>query len=768
MHARFSTVSILTTTTLVVLSVLSQASLQAQGNATDPSGVSPVELVFAIEGPSPPVLPQTIARDDEGGITTRAVRLDTALRLDGRLDEPLYETVMPISDFIQNEPVNDTPASERTEVWISFDDDKVYVSLRAYESQPDRMIANEMRRDSNTLLQNENFAFQFDTFFDGRSSVVFQFNPIGGRWDGQAASEGSLNSDWNPVWELAVGRFDGGWTAEAAVPFKSLNYGPGRSQLWGFNARRINRWKNEVSYLTRMPTGTGIIGIAYASYAAPLVGIEAPPSSRTVDVKPYVISDLTSDVPSDISNEFNGDIGLDARVSVTQSLSADFTYNTDFAQVEADEQQVNLTRFSLFFPEKREFFLENAGLFNFGGAGGFGRGNATPTLFYSRRIGLEGGREVPILAGGRLTGRMGAFNVGVINIQTKANANRDLPATNFSVARVRRDILRRSSIGAILTNRSDTPGSLGSAQAYGVDASFAFYENLEFQTYIAQTKNPGRDGEDTSYRTRMEYDGDLYGVTIDHLGVGANFNPAVGFARRTDIRRTFGQLRYSPRPNSIDAIRQFTFQLQGQYIENSAGQIETRQAQAQFQVQFESSDRIQVQYTPGYELLPFDFNLSTGVRVPAGGYSTDTARASFTVGQQRFASGTWAISRSEFYGGHRWSYGYTGARVKLHPQLAVEPGISVNQVTTPFGDFTTELYSSRVTYTATPLMFVSGLVQYNSARDSVSTNVRLRWEYQPGSELFVVYNEGRDTTTSGLPDLQNRSLIVKVNRLFRF
>jgi hypothetical protein len=725
--------------------------------------------------PPAPRAPEVISRNDAGDATVRAVRLDGPLDIDGELNEPVYGQVPALSDFIQSLPDEGVPATELTEAWILYDDENVYVSARVHEEVPeDQWTANEMRRDATQVGSNDNFGLVFDTYYDRRNGYFFYTNPLGAMIDVQVTNEGSPNFDWNPVWAVRTGRFDGGWTVEVRIPFKSIKYRPGASQVWGVQLRRAIRRKNEWSHLTFVPraaaTAGGRNGIIRMSRAATLVGLEAPPIGLSLDVKPYGIGSLTTDrtAASPKSNELDGSGGVDLKWGVTQNLTADFTYNTDFAQVEVDQQQVNLTRFSLFFPEKREFFLENAGLFNFGGAGGFGRGNATPTLFYSRRIGLEGGREVPILAGGRLTGRMGAFNVGVINIQTKANANRDLPATNFSVARVRRDILRRSSIGAILTNRSDTPGSLGSAQAYGVDASFAFYENLEFQTYIAQTKNPGRDGEDTSYRTRMEYDGDLYGVTIDHLGVGANFNPAVGFARRTDIRRTFGQLRYSPRPNSIDAIRQFTFQLQGQYIENSAGQIETRQAQAQFQVQFESSDRIQVQYTPGYELLPFDFNLSTGVRVPAGGYSTDTARASFTVGQQRFASGTWAISRSEFYGGHRWSYGYTGARVKLHPQLAVEPGISVNQVTTPFGDFTTELYSSRVTYTATPLMFVSGLVQYNSARDSVSTNVRLRWEYQPGSELFVVYNEGRDTTTSGLPDLQNRSLIVKVNRLFRF
>ena len=374
----------------------------------------------------------------------RAVRLDAPLQLDGRLTEGIYQTVRPLSDFRQMEPAYNAPSTERTEVWLSFDDDRVYVSVRAHDSQPALMIVNEMRRDSFDVLDNENFAFLLDTFHDRRSGVLFNFNPIGGRMDGQVAREGDYNGDWNPIWELAVARFDGGWTAEAAVPFKSLSYQPGRSQTWGFNARRMIRWKNEVTFLANPPAGLGDFGIAFPSFAATMVGLEAPPRSRTLDVKPYVISDVTSDVASSISNDVSADVGLDVRYAITQNLSADFTYNTDFAQVEADEEQVNLTRFSLFFPEKREFFLENAGLFSFGDAGGFEDGpdggdfggGGAPTLFYSRRIGLEDGQEIPLLAGGRLTSRLGASSVGVINIQADADADRGIPATNFTVARV--------------------------------------------------------------------------------------------------------------------------------------------------------------------------------------------------------------------------------------------------------------------------------------------------------------------------------------------
>ncbi|NOT45374.1 MAG: carbohydrate binding family 9 domain-containing protein [Acidobacteria bacterium] len=752
----------------LALLLLLAGALPASAQLTVPSPAVPEEIAFALQGALPPTLPETVRRDEEGRVTTRAVRLLEPLQLDGRLDEAIYETVRPISDFIQNEPVNESPATEKTEVWVSFDERNIYVSVRAWESTPDRMVVNEMRRDNFGVLQNENFAFMFDTFFDKRNAVVFQFNPLGGRMDGQAVNDGNYNGDWNPLWRLAVGEFDGGWTAEAMVPFKSLAYGAGQTQVWGFNARRINRWKNEVSFITRLPTGTGNNGITRPFFAAPLVGLEAPSSTRVLDVKPYVISDVNTNVPSNVRNELGGDFGLDVRYSITQNLSADFTYNTDFAQVEADEQQVNLTRFSLFFPEKREFFLENQGLFNFGGVEGNNNNNVNPRLFYSRRIGLDGGQAVPILAGGRLTGRMGEYSLGVINIATEASSELDLPATNFSVARIRRNVLRRSAVGAIFTGRSDTPGSQGSAMAYGVDGTWAFYENLEFQTMWAKSQNPGLVGEDTTFRLRMGYDADRYGVTIDRTGVGRNFDPSVGFLRRRNFQRLFAQGRFSPRLPDSELIRKLQYQVQLQYVESNAGVVETRQQQGQFQIQFNNSDVFQAQHLLAFELLPQDFEIADGIVVPAGGYTNDEFSLQYTFGRQRRLAGSASFEYGPLYDGTRTAVSFTGARTQVGPQLSLEPSVQWNKVDLPYGNFKTQIYSSRVTYTITPMVFVSGLVQYSSSNNSLSANVRMRWEYIPGSEFFVVYNEGRDTSSTGAPLLQNRSFIVKFNRLLRF
>ena len=350
-----------------------------------------------VDGPPPPQPPAVISRDAADRATIRAVRVDR-LTIDGVLDERLYQDVPSVSGFIQQEPLEGAPATEQTEVWVSFDDDNFYLSVRCWNSAPEsRWIVNEMRRDNNNVAAGEFVGFLLDTFYDRRNGGNFGVNPIGGRVDGELTDERVVNMDWNPIWEVETGRFEGGWTFEAAFPFKSLRYRPGRSQIWGFNLKRNVQWKNERSFLVPIPAARGKGGIMTVSLAATIVGLEVPEKGLSLEVKPYAISDLTSDRTASppLNNKLNGDVGLDVKYGITQNVVADLTVNTDFAQVEADEQQINLTRFSLFFPEKREFFLENQGLFAFGGvgAGPFSGAGDTPVLFYSRRIGLEGGAK---------------------------------------------------------------------------------------------------------------------------------------------------------------------------------------------------------------------------------------------------------------------------------------------------------------------------------------------------------------------------------------
>ena len=359
------------------------------------------------------------------------------------------------------------------------------------------------------------------------------------------------------------------------IPFKSIRFRPGESQIWGLQLGRDIRWKNESAYLTPVAISAGP-GIWRLSAAATLTGLEVPAGNRTFEIKPYAIGSLATDRNATpvIGNQGAGDFGVDVKYGLTENLTADFTYNTDFAQVEVDEQQVNLTRFSLFFPEKREFFLEGRGIFDFGrgvffgglgggggrpGAGGFFGGGDAPTIFFSRRIGLESGQTVPIVGGGRLTGKVGDFTIGALNIQTDDAPNVNTVATNFTTLRVKRDLLRRSSVGAIFTGRSVSNIGDGSNEVFGVDGVFSFYDNVNFTGYYARSRTPGLVGEDESYQAAFTYNGDLYAVGIDHLLVGDNFNPEMGFIRRDDFRRTFLQAQYSPRPRGIAAVRQFTW-----------------------------------------------------------------------------------------------------------------------------------------------------------------------------------------------------------------
>jgi|TARA_B100002003_G_scaffold248720_1_gene283156 TolB-like protein len=735
-----------------------------------------------IDGPSPPTLPAMVARNARGQATMRATRITEAIALDGRLDERVYTTVPSVSDFIQQEPNEGAPASERTETWIFFDDDTIYISARCWDSQPARMIANEMRRDNLGIFQNENFAVVLDTFYDRRNGYMFHTNPLGGMFDGHITA-GNMNRDWNGVWDVRTDRFDDGWTVEIAIPFKTVRFSPGTAQTWGVNLRRIVRWKNETSYLTAVPAAYGLAGIMRLSVAGAVVGVEAPPSSGNIEVKPYLISDLTTDrlASPPTANVLDGDAGFDVKYGVTQGLTADFTYNTDFAQVEVDEQQVNLTRFSLFFPEKREFFLEGQGIFDFGGGRGFsgrgpglrvggsgGGGSNTPILFFSRRIGLDGGLPVPIEAGGRLTGKVGAFSIGLLDIQTGDEASSGARPTNFGVVRIKRDILRRSAIGVLATHRSVALSGEGSNQLYGVDGTFAFYDNLNLNTYLARTETPGLDGDDLSYRGQFDYNGDRYGLQAERLVVDEHFNPEVGFLRRTDFQRSFASTRFSPRPASIASVRKLSWEGSFDYVTNDAGRVDTRIANAAFGIDLENSDQFLVEASHNYEFLAEPFDIATDVTIPVGGYTFTDTSASYAFGSQRRISGTFSASHGSFFGGTRTSAGVSRGRVGLTPQLSVEPGLSINWVDVPTGSFTATLLTSRATYTVNPRAFVSALLQYNSAAASLSTNIRLRWEYQPGSELFVVYTDQRDTLVPRFPELENRAIVVKVNRLFRF
>ena len=659
-----------------------------------------------------------------------------------------------------------------------YDDEAVYIAGRNWDSQPDRMVVSEMRRDNFGIFNNENLAVIIDSFYDRRNAFFFYLNPIGGFFDGLIVDEANVNRDWTAVWDSKADYFDNGWTMEMRIPFKTLRYAGGGPQVWGINFRRVVRWKNEISYLTRVPAALGPRAITKVSSAGTLVGLEAPASSRTVEVKPYLIGDgAGARIESGaLDRDFGGDFGIDAKVGITNGLTADLTYNTDFAQVEADAQQINLTRFSLFFPEKREFFLEGQGIFGFGtstrappagSTRSFGPPSSTPVLFFSRQIGIADGHVVPILGGGRVTGKLGDYNIGALAIRSGASTAAGAPETDFSVFRLKRDVLSRSTVGVMGTYRSHTTSGLGRNFAYGMDARFGFLDHLDIRSYAAWTQNEFDSDTGMSYLGQLDYNGDRYGLKAERLVVGEGFDPGIGFLRRRDFQRNYAEARFSPRPHSISWLRKIGWTGSVDYTTDNEGEVETRIFSLRSEADLENGDRVNLDATRNREVLAEHFSLSDDLGVDPGSYDFDYVRLSYQAGPQRPISGNFAYQQGGFFSGTRRELAWRG-RVEVMPRLTVEPVVSVNRISLPDGNYDTNLLASRVNYTLSPRSFVAAFLQYNSAAGSLSTNVRFRWEYEPGSDFYVVYNSLRDTLIPGYPELNTQSFIVKFTRLFRF
>jgi len=761
-----------------ILLTIPVATASAQALTGAPAPIAAVAApAIVLDGPPAPVAPAVINRDEKGHATIRAVRIDRPLRIDGRLDEEVYASVPGAGDFVQQLPRENRPATEPTEVWVFFDDKNLYIAARCFDSHPEREVATEMRRDENNIIQNENISFVLDTFYDRRNGFDFQTSPLGAIRD-QSIANDQFNQSWNTVWDVKSARDSQGWTTELVIPFKSLRYAGSGPQVWGFQIRRIIKWKNEDDYLSAVPAAYGNGAINRMNSAGTLVGVETPLQSLNLELKPYAVSSVNTDRAATVpySNDLTKNAGFDFKYGLTRGLVLDATVNTDFAQVEEDTQQVNLTRFSLFFPEKRDFFLEGEGIFQFGGAaigerGGGGTVPEVPILFFSRQIGLSNGQSVPVRTGARVTGRAGAYSIGALNIETGDKLSAGAVATNFSVLRVKRNVFRRSSIGILATRRAPTVTSAGNGSNYvgGVDANLGFFQSVNFVGYYARTGTPGVHGNDASYRGRFDYGADRLGVQLEHIATGDQFNPEIGYVRRSDFRRSYANVRFSQRTKKSRIVRRLNFDTSIDYIENAARSlVQDKEQKAQFGIEFHNSDQFRMDYRAEYELLPKNFAIATGVTVPKGGYQYGTFTSSYNFGQQHFLSGQLSTAFGSFYNGTRKSLAFNNPYLAMNRRVAFEPGLSLNWVDLPYGSFTARVITNRTIITPTPRMLISSLMQYNAAAHSLSTSVRLNWEYQPSSQFFVVYSDGRDTIGSGVPVLLNRSFAVKITRLLRF
>lgn len=709
----------------------------------------------------PPVLdPEAMPRP-----SARAVKIDSEIFLDGVLDEEAWGRAEPITGFIQSMPDAGAPATEETIVRVVYDDERVYIGALMLDSEPGGIIHQFLEQDYETH-DDDVFAVTLDTFLDRRDSFMFLVNPNGAVKDGQTFDNSrTTNLAWEGVIEVETTIHDEGWTVELAIPFTTLRFDPGKEdQEWGMNFLRRVRRKNEDSYWAPVDRRTRVHTMAYAGTVSGFTGLPHP---RNVTVKPYGLASNASGTildPADVGT--SGDLGLDLKWGVTPRLTLDLTYRTDFSQVEVDQERVNLTRFSLFFPEKRDFFMENAGVFAFGDQSERNvRQGASPrdfTLFHSRRIGLSEGRPVPIVAGGRLTGRVGGFEVGLLNMWTERAHG--LPSESFSVARVRRTFLGALQAGGLFTSR-DGVGEAGGSynRSYGADVNLSVKGKLFLNSYLSVTDVPGEEGNSRAGRVSAAFRDRLWDVSALYREIGDAFDPGVGFVARRGIRHSYGTVGIHPRPN-IPGVMELNPYVELHYITNLAGALETREGTGGLGVLFLDGGQLITQVSDRFEAIEEGFPVAGQGEVPAGRYGFRDASITYTSSAARPLSGEVGVSGGGYFNGSRTSVTVSGAwRPSRH--FAVDLQAQRNEISLPGNAFSADVFGARLDFAGSRRLFLSSFFQYNAASDEVVTNIRLNFIHAPLSDLFLVFSERR---TAGNGVVLERGLTLKGTKLFSF
>jgi hypothetical protein len=682
-----------------------------------------------------------------------AVRTETPIKLDAVLDEPAWARAEPATDFLQREPFEGEPATEKTEIRVLYDDEAIYFGATVYDPEPDKLIINTLKQDFD-MSADDGVSFYLDTFNDDRNSYAFFINPAGAKRELQAVDEGrEQNVPWEDVWDVKTRITDEGWLAEVRIPFKSLRFPDSEEQKWGINFQRRIRRRNEQAFWSLMPRRFISFNV---SYAGNLQGMEGIRPGRNLKVKPFATGEIRKFRGDDLDS--HGDVGLDLKYSLSSGLTLDATLNTDFSQVEVDEQQINLTRFSLFFPEKRDFFLENAGIFSFGSTGQRDASRDV-ILFFSRRIGLASdGRPQPILGGARLTGRVGDYGLGLFNMQTRESGSD--PATNFTVLRVKRNIFRNSEVGALFINKdSDRPGDYN--RTFGVDANFRLWENFRVSSFLSATRTPGLEDEDLAGRIWVEWKTNLWEARTGYLEIGENFNAEVGFVPRRDIRKSDSSFGWRPRPRSIAWIREFFPSVRLQYFTDQEGRLVTRTTDFKFAISLQDGGGLEVGQTLQFERLDEPFSIRRNVEIVPGDYHFNHWFAAFNSNPSASVSGRVKYEAGDFWDGTR-----QGLQLRLdlkpHYRFNASAQFRWDKLQLQQGDFSSRLVNTRLEYSFSTQMFLSALIQYNSDLHEVSTNLRFNLIHRPLSDIFIVYNEQRDTFGTG--DL-DKSLTFKYTHM---
>ncbi len=723
----------------------------------------------------------------------RALPVDQAPAIDGDiLGDPAWAAVEPLSGFRQSAPDEGQPASERTEVRVVFTEDTIYFGVVLFDDDPSAIIMTDSRRDS-SMNNADSFQMVLDTFSDKQNGFVFGTTPAGQEYDGQVTDEGGgrslfgggggggfsrgsgsgFNLNWDGAWQVQTAITDIGWSAEFAIPFRTIRYPAREDQSWGVNFQRNIRRRNETSYWAALPRQYNLYRV---SMAGQLTGVAAPVgNTRNLQVTPYVIGEaVTRDATPDVSALALGDVGADLKYSVTSGLTLDATYNTDFAQVEVDNQQINLDRFNLFFPEKRPFFLENAGAFSVGNLGpATGRNLGQTELFFSRRIGItDSGMPVPILGGGRLSGKINdSTTVGFLNMQTESLRG-IARANNFTVARLRRDLPNRSSIGGMFVNRTATgdPEIDGLAldndynRAYAVDARVGVGQNGLVQGFLGRTDSPDADEGEYAMSVSTRYDSEAWRLIAGYQENDEDFNPEVGFLRRTGGFRKFDfGINNTTRPNGFLKYQELTPHMSFTRFWNLGGDMETSVLHLHFDGEFEDSSSGGIAYDIRSERVFSEFTVS-GLSVPPGSYDFNELTYSYNSDRSApFSAGVRATTAG-FFGGDIVTI-RPSVNARYRETLNLSLSFSRNDIDLPSGSTITNLTSLSAAYNFSPRLYVQTLLQHNDSADLYAVNFRVGWLQDANTGLFFVYNE-----TEGIGDFiptgAGRSVIMKYSYLF--
>ena len=695
-----------------------------------------------------------------------ALAIDEPIKVDGLLDDAAWQQADVAKDFIQREPNPGQPATEQTEVRVAFTNSTLYVGIRALAANPEEIVGEEMQRDG-ALYRDDSVLVLLDTFNDDRNSYFFEVNPNGAFTDALVTDEGrDFNVQWDAVWRAVAQRTPEGWSAEMEIPFATLRFDPNKD-VWGLNVRRLIRHKNEEVFWASVPLQANLFRV---SLSGDLTGIRGPEPGLNLRIKPFAVGSASElQTPAGSVSDDDGDVGLDIKWGITRSMTLDLTYNTDFAEAEVDDQQINLTRFSLFFPEKRDFFLENAGIFEFGSSP-----PGTPFLkpFFSRRIGVSPlGTVVPIDWGARLTGRAGPWSIGLLDAQTSSYDLQpfgEQPEDNWGVVRIKRNLGRRSNVGFIATNR-DQDG-VGTNRVYGVDGSYKPNQNTTLSSYYTRSETdniflPGGAGDDWAGGAQAIWQGPTKFFAFDFQQIGEDYNPESGFLLRNNIRRYVPRFSLTPRPATRGRIRNYNFGVTGDIITDLNDVTQTIEVGGNlFGMVLQSGDEYYLFADHVLDRVPSAFRIGNVV-VPAGEYQFNDTGISYATNNARRLALNGFVLAGKYYGGDRLSTS-TNLGVRASKYLRSDTTWVYNDIELPGGTFNSHIIRQRVGLSFSPTLFTNTYIQYNDAAELLSLNLRFNWLYRPGADLFIVFNQ--NWAAPSLSDLStgDREVIVKFTYLF--